>query len=115
MCASPVHRLLVVTIRGSAKTLGSIRIFYLNVRSRELLSFPARTTFWRGSGHFWTTTYRIRCETYLALLTYLFHVDPIEDVSGFFHLLLRGEAAAVMKPLHRMQSCLPQRFAASVA
>src|SRR6266699_812057 len=49
MCASPVHRLLVVTIAGSAKTLGSIRIFYLNVRSRELLSFPARTTFWRGT------------------------------------------------------------------
>src|SRR5882672_9785579 len=50
MCANPVHRLLVVTIRGSAKTLGSIRISYLNVRSRELLSFPARTTFWRGTG-----------------------------------------------------------------
>src|SRR6266404_6770254 len=50
MCASPVHRLLVVTIAGSAKTLGSIRISYLNVRSRELLSFPARTTFWRGTG-----------------------------------------------------------------
>src|SRR6266481_4810146 len=49
MCASPVHRLLVVTIAGSAKTLGSIRISYLNVRSRELLSFPARTTFWRGT------------------------------------------------------------------
>src|SRR5882762_7450902 len=50
MCASPVRRLLVVTIAGSAKTLGSIRISYLNVRSRELLSFPARTTFWRGTG-----------------------------------------------------------------
>src|ERR1700682_4392249 len=69
----------------------------------------------RVGGHFWTTTYRIRCETYLALLTYLFHVDPMEDVSGFFHLLLRGEAAAVMEHLRKMESCLPRRFAASVA